>query len=129
MLSVTTASGRPLAGALSTLAKYHSNPWIRHRLLLARNEIEQGADPWQGLREAELITPDQEAALSRVHGNASQAWVLRQVAHHLEDRVCESQHRLGLWGHPILAVAFGCVVGWLAFGMFRSLYGLVQSLS
>lgn len=129
MLSVNTASGRPIASALSTLAKYHSNPWIRQRLLLARNEIEQGADPWQGLREAELITPDQEAALSRVHGNASQAWVLRQFANQLDERVCESQHRLGLWVHPILAVAFGCVVGWLSFGMFRSLYGLVQSLS
>lgn len=129
MLSVNTAAGRPIAGALSTLAKYHSNPWIRQRLLLSRNEIEQGADPWQGLREAGLITIDQEAGLSRVQGNASQAWVLRQLANQLENRVCESQHRLGLWVHPILAVAFGCVVGWLTYGMFRSLYGLVQSLS
>jgi len=55
-LGVAVTSGRPIPGALSTLARYHFDPTIRHKLLFVRNEVEQGADVWQTMTTAGLLT-------------------------------------------------------------------------
>jgi type II secretory pathway component PulF len=55
ILSSACESGRPIQGSLSTLGKYHLDRTLRNRLLLARNELEQGADPWQTLEQAKLL--------------------------------------------------------------------------
>ena len=44
LLGMTVKNGRPLVGALSTIAKYHTHGAIRNKMLLARNEIEQGPE-------------------------------------------------------------------------------------
>ena len=49
-LEIASAAGRPIPGALSTLARYHFAPQIRHKLLFVRNEVEQGADRCEALR-------------------------------------------------------------------------------
>jgi len=125
MLAVNTASGKPIAGALSTLAKYHTHPIVRQRLLLARNEVEQGADPWNGLKVAKLLSAKEVEAVLAASGNTSKAWVLRQLSRVKEQQKLDLSDRMGTWVHPILALAFGCLVGWMAYSLFGSLYGMV----
>ena len=55
-LGVAIEAGRPIAGALSTLARYHFDPTLRHQLLYIRNEVEQGADVWQSMAAIGLLS-------------------------------------------------------------------------
>ena len=129
MLSVNLSSGRPVAGALSTLAKYHSHPVVRQRLLLARNEIEQGAEVWDSLKEAKIVTPAEFKALRMAQGPASEAWVLRKLAV-MRNGTWRARDRW--WGsflHPLIVLIFGALVGTLAYSMFGSLYGIVRALA
>jgi type II secretory pathway component PulF len=129
MLSVNLACGRPVSGALSTLAKYHPHPVVRQRLLLARNEIEQGAEVWDSLRDAKVVTPAEFQALRMAKGAASEAWILRKMAV-VRDRTWRARDRW--WGsclQPLTVLIFGVLVGTLAYGMFGSLYGIVRSLA
>ena len=66
LLAVAVEAGRPITGALSTLARYHFNPRLRHRLLFARNEVEQGTDVWQGLAASRLLNSAEADALSKI---------------------------------------------------------------
>lgn len=79
-------AGRPLSAALSTLARYHFDPKTRVRLLVARNEIEQGSDVWSGLCEAGLLSPRESAALAASGSPESQAWLMRRLAKQMRER-------------------------------------------
>ncbi|MCH7753250.1 MAG: type II secretion system F family protein, partial [Planctomycetes bacterium] len=87
MLSVTLRSGRPLAGALSTLARHHFDSFIRHKLLFVRNEVEQGADVWHSMATARLITPAEAQALESSTSVDSRAWTLVRLARLKRNRV------------------------------------------
>ncbi len=80
LLSVSVHSGRPLAGALSTLARYHYDALVRHKLLFVRNEIEQGADIWESMAAARLLTPSESRALNDSTSSESRAWAMKQLA-------------------------------------------------
>lgn len=80
LLAVASESGRPLAGALSTLARYHFDPGVRARLLLARNEVEQGAGVWQSLHDARVLSSTQAEALSTATSDGSRIWLLRSFS-------------------------------------------------
>ncbi len=80
ILSVTLRSGRPLAGALSTLARHHFDSFIRHKLLFVRNEVEQGADVWHSMATARLITPAEAQALENSTSVESRAWTMMRLA-------------------------------------------------
>ena len=54
-LSVVTQAGRPMAGTISTLARYHYCPSVRQRLLFVRNELEHGAGLWPSMQNARLV--------------------------------------------------------------------------
>ena len=58
-LSVVCELGRPLASAVSTMARYHYRPSIRQRLLFVRNELEHDAGLWDSMYRARLISADE----------------------------------------------------------------------
>ncbi|QEG34668.1 type II secretion system F family protein [Bythopirellula goksoeyrii] len=87
LLSVSVRSGRPLAGSLSTLARYHYDTLMRHKLLFVRNEIEQGADIWESMATAHLLTPPESRALNDSTSPQSRAWSMSQLARLRRDRV------------------------------------------
>ncbi len=80
LLAITVEGGRPLAGALSTLARYHFNRTFRQRLLFARNEVEQGKEVWLALSDAELIQPNEAQGLALLNDSTKVAWSLRQLS-------------------------------------------------
>ncbi len=129
MLAIIAREGRPIVGALSTLAKYHSDSRIQQRLLLARNEMEQGASDWESLRISGLLSTPEQRALESCPEKRSQAWILEQLA---SKRESDSQHRRTLIEkcmHPAITLFFGGIVFWLAYTTIGSVYSLVVALS
>lgn len=80
LLAQSVASGRPLSGALSTLARYHFDKNVRLRLLFVRNEVEQGANVWDSFLESDLLSVEESQALAASSSSASQAWLMRRLA-------------------------------------------------
>jgi len=129
MLAINAKQGRPIVGSLSTLAKYHHNHRLRQRLLLARNEIEQGMDGWESLRVSGILHADQCHALQLCGDAPSQAWLLQKFAEQQEIQVQKHQITRSVVAQPIVVLAFGSIVLWLAYSVFGTLYGLAQSLT
>lgn len=80
LLALTIAAGRPLSGALSTLARYHFDQNIRLRLLFVRNEVEQGAGVWDSFQASELLSAKEAAALTMSSSPLTLVWLMRQIA-------------------------------------------------
>jgi type II secretory pathway component PulF len=127
-LSVTTRAGRPVVGALSTLARYHFDPITRHQLLFARNEVEQGADVWQSMATAGLLTPPEMRLLHTAERVGNRVWVLKQIALAKKRRTA---HRAEKWSQlalPALVLVLGSIVLIQALTVFLPLIQLIDSL-
>ena len=129
MLSVAVEAGRPLAGSLSTLAKYHFDKNIRQRLLSARNEVEQGVPAWTSLVDAKIISPDEFQALSASSSSRDQSWTLRQLA--TVKQAISDQRVLvrTAFIQPIVILIFASVVLWICFSFLSVLANLITSLA
>jgi type II secretory pathway component PulF len=129
MIAVASNAGRPIAGALSTLARYHFDPTIRSKLLYVRNEVEQGAQLWQSMGAAELITSADERALDLSERLGNRSWVLSQLAYAKSRRAA---HRLDLTSQlfmPFVVLLLGSFVLYQALAMFTPLVTLIESLA
>jgi len=129
MLSVAVEAGRPLAGSLSTLAKYHFDKNIRQRLLSARNEVEQGTPVWTSLLEAKIISHDEFQALNSQSNGRVQAWTLGRIASIKQGIANERVAVRTAFLNPIVILVFASVILLICFS-FLSMYSqLIQSLT
>lgn len=87
LLALVQQSGRPLPGALSTLARYHYDSLIRQKLLFVRNEVEQGADLWNSMATARLLSPAESRALASATSADSKIWTMHRLAQWKRHRV------------------------------------------
>jgi type II secretory pathway component PulF len=129
MLSINVAAGRPLAGSLSTLAKYHFDPKIRQRLLLARNEVEQGVPAWSSLVDTKLVSDAEFEALSSVGDSRVQSWMLLRMAHVKQENANQRIWMQSALVHPLLILIAASVVLWVCYSFFSFITALIQSLS
>ena len=129
MLSVAVEAGRPLAGSLSTLAKYHFDKNIRQRLLSARNEVEQGVPAWTSLVEAKIISPSESQALSGASGNRDQAWTLRRIATVKQEIANQRFIVRTAFINPVVILIFASIVLWICFSILSALANLISSLA
>lgn len=129
LLAIGVDSGRPLAGSLSTLARYHFDTRVRQRLLFARNEIEQGLEAWQGLTEADLLTSRQSAAVAGAPSKEIRAWILRQLAEGMQ----VTAHQRTSVGfailQPAITLVFGAIVLFIFVSCFSVLVQMISSLA
>ncbi len=109
-LSVATTAGRPISGALSTLARYHFEPSIRHKLLFVRNEVEQGADVWQSMGRVGLVTPPEATLLATADRVGNRTWVLGQLARSKKRRTLRRWERLSEMLFPAVVLLMGAFV-------------------
>jgi len=128
MLGVAASSGRPLAGTLSTLARYHFDPIVRQKLLFARNEVEQGSDPWQGLADAGLITRQESHAVGTGKQLGNQPWVLAQLAGVKRRRVRRRSSAIASLLWPLLVIALGTFVLFQSLAIFSPLLEILHAL-
>ena len=81
LLAIAGQNGRPFSAVLSTLARYHYDRGIRARLLLVRNEIEQGAETWDAMAAADLMTrAESQAVAAAAPDAAARIWTLERLA-------------------------------------------------
>jgi type IV pilus assembly protein PilC len=127
-LSIAADAGRPMAGALSTLARYHFDPPTRHRLLYARNEVEQGADVWPSMVSAGLMTRQDANVLDAAERLGNRAWALRHLAA-VKDRAAQRWVQVAAaFGMPAVVLLLGAFVLLLGLSMFVPLLRIVEGM-
>jgi type II secretory pathway component PulF len=127
-LQVATAAGRPIPGALSTLARYHFAPSVRHKLLYVRNEVEQGADVWQSMSDVDLLTPAETRLLKTADRVGNRSWILAQLAAVKQGRTIRRWAVIAQMVLPILVLFLGMVVLFQALTIFAPLVKLIEGL-
>lgn len=129
LLAVNARAGRPLAGAMSTLARYHFDSKIRQKLLFVRNEMEQGADVWNSMATARLLTSQEARALASSTTTDSRAWTMERLADLRRGRV---ERRLDLYLsllQPTVTLLMAAAVLFVAVACLSPLFGMVEALS
>lgn len=129
MLAQASEAGRPLPSSLSTLARYHFSRSTRVKLLVARNEIELGADPWGTLAASQLINSNEAQSLSGASSPRLRTWIMRRLAKQKEQAVYDRRAGLAMLVHPAVVLFFGVIVGWVAVAFFSILASMISSLA
>lgn len=127
-LSVSSRAGRPISGAISTLARYHYDPALRNRLLFIRNEIEQGADAWQSMGAVGLLTQAEVRVLRSAERVGNQPWALKQLAQHKRRQSAQRLNRRAELALPLVIVLLGGFVLFQALGIFGPMVSILHSL-
>ncbi len=127
-LQVATVAGRPIPGALSTLARYHFAPSVRHKLLYVRNEVEQGADVWQSMSNVDLLTGAETRLLKTADRVGNRAWILEQLAAVKQGRTRRRWAAAAELVLPVLVLFLGVVVLFQALTIFAPLVRLIEGL-
>lgn len=128
-LSVTVNAGRPLAGAISTLARYHYDSFIRNKLLYVRNEMEQGADIWPSMAQVRLLTPAESHALVLADASDTRSWMMRKFANLKRGNVARGLSLLISFLQPALVFLFAVAVLLVAMGCLTPLDNMISGLS
>lgn len=127
-LSVAAQAGRPMPGALSTLARYHFDPRVRHKLLFVRNELEQGADVWRSMTAAGLLTPPEERLINSADVLGNRSWALKQLAAGKERRTLRLLDRFSALAIPAVVLLLGAFVLLQGLSIFVPLVTLVMGV-
>lgn len=129
LLAQSVAAGRPLSGALSTLARYHFDKHIRLRLLFARNEVEQGAEVGESFHTCGLLSIAEAQALSASSSPASQAWLMRRLASRKREQGVVFAEAAAQTLRSIIVILIAAVVLLLSGAVYQYLAGLIYELS
>ena len=74
ILAVVVQAGRPMTGALSTMARHHDSASVRNRLLFVRNEVERGGDVWDEFAEVGLLKTSEARILESAQRAGNLPW-------------------------------------------------------
>ncbi len=129
MLSVAEDEGRPIPGSLSTLAHYHFDRSVRMKLLVARNEVEQGAEIWSALSNARLITERESRALANSKCRSTRAWLLRRLATWKADGVERRAITTLALVQPTVILILGAIVLCVAWASIGFISHIISSLA
>lgn len=128
-MSVAASAGRPMAGAISTLARYHFDPSMRRKLLFVRNEMEQGADVWESMANVGLLTIPEENLLLTADRVGNRPWTLKQLASAKKRRIWRNLERLSELLLPLVVIILGAFVLCQALSILMPLVNIITALS
>jgi general secretion pathway protein F len=128
-LGVAMQAGRPIPGALSTLARYHFDPAVRHKLLFVRNEVEQGEDVWRSMTTVGLLAPAEVRLLEAAERVGNRPWALAQLVGVKKRRTLRRFEWLSELLLPALVLLLGAFVLLQALTVFQPLEALIEGLS
>lgn len=128
LLATAADGGRPLPGAISTLARYHYDPAIRRKLLYVRNELDHGAELFESLAGVGLATPAEVEALQRAPVDEGPGWTLRQLAEARRRRVFSRVDALLDFVFPAIVIVLGVFVAFVAAAMLSPLTSMTEAL-
>lgn len=127
-LRVAATAGRPIPGVLSTLARYHFDPTMRHELLVVRNDLEQGMPVWQSMSEVGLLSPPEANLLLVAERQGSPAWALDQLVEVKQRRVARRLERAGEFLLPAFVLLMAVLVIFQISLIFMPLITLLEGL-
>jgi len=127
-IGIAVDAGRPIPGALSTLARYHFDPTIRQELLFVRNEVEQGAEVWQSLAGVGMLTGPEVELLNIAERIGNRAWVLKQLVDAKKQRTNRRIARATEFVMPALVLVMAVVVVFQALTVFEPLTHIITKL-
>lgn len=127
-LKIAATAGRPIPGALSTLARYHFDPTIRHELLVVRNDLEQGIPVWQSMSEVGLLSSPEANLLAVAERQGSPAWALDQLIEVKRQRVATRVERGGEFLLPAFVLLMALLVIFQVSIIFVPLINLLEGL-
>jgi type II secretory pathway component PulF len=127
-IGIASQAGRPLSGALATLARYHFAPTIRHKLLFVRNEVELGAEVFSSMSDVGLLSPADLRVLKTADRVGNRPWVLKQLATVKESRTRRQLARAAEFVLPGLVLLVSGLVLVLALTIFTPLVTMIQGL-
>jgi len=128
-LGVALQAGRPIPGALSTLARYHFDPDVRNKLLFVRNEVEQGEDVWRSMTNVGLLAPAEVRLLAAAERVGNRPWALAQIVGVKKRRTLRRFEWLAELLLPALVLVLGIFVLLQALAIFQPLVALLEGLS
>ena len=126
-LGIASAAGRPIPGALSTLARYHFVPDVRHKLLFVRNEVELGADVFSSMTAVGLLSPPELRLLQTAERVGNRPWVLDQLAAVKQRRTRLRLDRAAQFILPAIVLLLACVVLFQALTILGPLISLIEA--
>ncbi|TWU38917.1 type IV pilin biogenesis protein [Novipirellula aureliae] len=129
LIADSLEAGRPLTSSLSTLARYHYDRGIRQKLLLARNEVEQGSVAWDSLAEVKLISAAESDAIQKMNGTTDRVWTIRRFADWNRDKVSRKRENRSSLRQPLIVLCLGAIVLWIGYAYFQFLTNLVENLA
>jgi type II secretory pathway component PulF len=128
-IAIAVGAGRPIPGALSTLARYHFDPTIRRELLFVRNELEQGVDVWTSLAGVGMLTRPEVELLSGAHQSGNLAWILRKLVATKQRRTVRRLQWAVELVVPALVLGMAALVVFQALTVFQPLTRIISHLS
>lgn len=129
MLARSSGAGRPVPAALSVLARHHFDKQIRHQLLFARNEVEQGAEVWASLCDAKLLSPAEADVIRIASTNESRILAMRRLAAQKRERVVEKAMSLAQWFQTLTIIGIALIVLAITYSVFQFLTSALFILS
>jgi general secretion pathway protein F len=129
ILGVVIQAGRPLVGALSTMARHHASPTVRNHLLFIRNEVERGDEAFALLFETGFLRRSESRILEAAQRAGNLPWAMEELSGSI-DR--DASYRIALVVEiirPAFILALAVCVGIFAIGMFMPLIKLLNDLS
>jgi protein transport protein HofC len=129
ILSVVVEGGRPVVGAISTMARHHLSTIVRNHLLFLRNEVEQGGEVWDHLAEIGMLTPSESRILEAAGRAGNLPWALKEVAGSIERDVDYRTTYLLEILRPVILIVVSVMVGIFAVGMFFPIVKLINDLA
>lgn len=126
-VAVAMNAGRPVGGALSTLARYHYDPTTRRKLLFARNELEQGAEIWHSLAAVKMLTPAEANLLRTATTTENRCWILNQLVSVKRQRVFRRLERFTMFVMPALVLLLAVLVLLQSLSVFDPLVRLIEA--
>lgn len=129
LLALAIDAGRPVPSAISTLAHYHFDSRVRHQLLHARNDVEQGADPWSSLAKVKLLTEAESTALSQSTSDTSRVWAMRRLAAWKRSGVLNQRDRTASLVQPAVTLVMAAIVLLISSAMIGFLAHMIWYLA
>jgi len=129
LLALAEQAGRPLAGAMSVLARHHYDRRIRGQLLFVRNEIEQGAEVWQSMVQAKLLAPAEAYAITQAPDATTRVWSIQQLAVVRRQAVSRRLETMANILHPLCILLLAAGVLLVALGVLSPLLDMIQTLA
>ncbi len=129
ILAVVVGAGRPIAGALSTMARHHYSSSVRNRLLFVRNEVERGGEVWEEFAEVGLLKTSEARILEAAQRAGNLPWALDELATSIERDIDYRVMLVLEILRPVFLLVMAVVVGIFVIGMFLPLLKLINDLS